>query len=290
METVASRLSTWLDRLEIDVDVLLETHSSIWRWNQSDGELAVISTTPFGWEELEAPGRQLQRRLLDEFTRWCDLANAVLMGSADSVLQDARTAQEDVREVIDQSSPTYYENVGQARLSVEDKFRQLRRVILPLREAAAGPPLLVPDTNALLYETRLDEWEFDGIPEFHIILLPTVLGELDDLKVNYRRDTVRDKAELLIRQIKGFRSRGRLTEGVTLRSGRSVIRAVAVEPRRERALSWLSWDSADDRILAAVLDIMRQYPGRAVMPVTRDINLQNKAEFAHIPFLEPPDL
>ena len=65
---------------------------------------------------------------------------------------------------------------------------------------------------------------------------------------------------------------------------------MAVEPRRDAALGWLSWDSADDRILAAMLELMRSSPGRAVALVTRDINLQNKAEFAHLPYLEPPEL
>ena len=35
---------------------------------------------------------------------------------------------------------------------------------------------------------------------------------------------------------------------------------------------------------------MRKFPGRAVALVTRDINLQNKADFATVPFMEPPEL
>jgi predicted ribonuclease YlaK len=34
---------------------------------------------------------------------------------------------------------------------------------------------------------------------------------------------------------------------------------------------------------------MRQHPRTPVILVTRDINLQNKAEYAGLPFVEPPD-
>jgi hypothetical protein len=37
-----------------------------------------------------------------------------------------------------------------------------------------------------------------------------------------------------------------------------------------------------------VIEVMRMKPRSAVLLVTRDINLQNKAEFANIPFVEPP--
>ena len=34
---------------------------------------------------------------------------------------------------------------------------------------------------------------------------------------------------------------------------------------------------------------MREHVRTAVILVTRDINLQNKAEYAGLPFVEPPD-
>ena len=93
----------------------------------------------------------------------------------------------------------------------------------------------------------------------------------------------------MIGRIKGYRARGRLTEGVTLRRDRSSIRALAVEPRRVEALGWLDFENRDDRILASVIEVMRLSPARAVTLVTRDLNLQNKAEFARVPFIEPPE-
>ena len=123
-----------------------------------------------------------------------------------------------------------------------------------------------------------------------MILLPTVLRELDQLKVTHRNEDVPKKAEGLITRIKGYRARGSLTEGVPLRKGASTLRGVATEPDMAASLSWLDAGNDDDRLLASFLEVMRQYPHSAVILVTRDINLQNKAELARVCFAEPPDV
>ncbi len=94
----------------------------------------------------------------------------------------------------------------------------------------------------------------------------------------------------IIRRIKGLRTRGRLTDGVTLVRDISTVQAIATEPKVTESLPWLDPANADDRILAAFIEVMRGQPGRASYLITRDINLQNKAEFAGLPFLEPPEV
>jgi predicted ribonuclease YlaK len=150
--------------------------------------------------------------------------------------------------------------------------------------------VVIPDTNALLFNPDLQDWDFDSVGQFTLVLTTTVLAELDKLKVDSRSESVRQKSEQLIRQIKGYRDRGRLTEGVTLVRNKSQIVAIAVEPIFSESLSWLDSNNNDDRLLASCLEIVRQMPHDQVVLLTRDINLQNKAEFAHIPFMEPPKL
>jgi predicted ribonuclease YlaK len=55
------------------------------------------------------------------------------------------------------------------------------------------------------------------------------------------------------------------------------------------SLPWLDAGNRDDRFIASVIEVMRAHPRSAVVIVTRDVNLQNKAEFASLPFVEPPD-
>jgi predicted ribonuclease YlaK len=45
----------------------------------------------------------------------------------------------------------------------------------------------------------------------------------------------------------------------------------------------------DDRLLAGLIEVMRLHPRCPVLLVTRDINLQNKAEYAGFRFVEPPE-
>ena len=115
------------------------------------------------------------------------------------------------------------------------------------------------------------------------------MSELDKLKVNHRSESVRQKTEQLIRRIKEYRRRGPLRSGVPIVKGRVTLSAEPIEPNMDRSLPWLDPNSTDDRILASVIEVMRNSPGSPVALVTRDINLQNKAEFAAVPVLEPPE-
>lgn len=286
-ETVAANLLDWLAEIETAANCLLLDHSDIWEWARSGS--MIITGSPFAWSDLEPEGRVLQSHLLEEFDRWCELVNAITARSAENVVEDIESAQGAIRDCIDQSDPTFLADLGDAVRHISDRFSTLRRLLEPLSVHSEGEAIIVPDTNALLYETHLDEWKFAEIPMFEMILLPTVLAELDSLKINHRDAELKKKAEGLIRRIKEYRRRGRLTEGVTLRRDVSTLRAWPKEPI-DMPLSWLDSTNSDDRILASTMEVMRLHPARVVILVTRDINLQNKAEFAHVPFLEPPDL
>jgi predicted ribonuclease YlaK len=72
-------------------------------------------------------------------------------------------------------------------------------------------------------------------------------------------------------------------------SNKRKTQALAVEPKFEETLPWLDPVNNDDRILASMIEVMRRYPRSLVALVTRDINLQNKAEFARVVFIEPPE-
>lgn len=77
-------------------------------------------------------------------------------------------------------------------------------------------------------------------------------------------------------------------DGVTLRANVSTIRSVAGEPVMAESLPWLDPSNRDDR-LSHHFGIVRSHPRRAVTIVTRDISLQDKADFASLPFVEPPE-
>ncbi|MDB5978273.1 MAG: hypothetical protein JWR07_5033 [Nevskia sp.] len=129
------------------------------------------------------------------------------------------------------------------------------------------------------------DWILYYEPTFEFLLLPTVLKELDGLKMLHRNPEVRDKAKRAITRIKGWRAQGPLLEGViadkTIR-----IRAVHNEPDVSKSISWLDPKNEDDRIIASILQIQAARPTARVLLVTGDINLQNKADAAMIEIAE----
>jgi rRNA maturation endonuclease Nob1 len=148
--------------------------------------------------------------------------------------------------------------------------------------------ILAPDTNSLIKASDFSAYK--NIIEqniFTMIIVPTVLSELDDLKNRHRDESFRKKVESVINRIKGLRNQGKLSEGVKV-DKTITIKTIAQEPNFKETLSWLDSSNNDDRIIASVLEIQRDHPSAIVVLVTADINFQNKADMANLPYLEPP--
>lgn len=175
----------------------------------------------------------------------------------------------------------------------DENEQKIRESVAGLHEVlavlAAGPRtqlILVPDTNSLLGNADPTAYRvLSGHTIFDFLLLPTVLGELDELKMLHRNPDVRDKAKKIITRIKGWRNQGPLLRGVTL-DETITVRALHNEPVVAESLSWLDADNSDDRIIASVLHVQAFSPSAHVILITGDINLQNKADAAMIEVID----
>src|SRR5690606_33267856 len=115
----------------------------------------------------------------------------------------------------------------------------------------------------------------------HIVLLPTVLSELDYLKVDGKKtEEVRQKAKKLSNMIKEYMRRGDLEDGVVILKSKVAIKSIAFEPDFKNTLSWLCSDNNDDRIIASFLEVIKQNSRSEVFLVTADVNLMNKLNYA----------
>ncbi len=303
IKTVSACLADMITEIKKALGCLLETHSSIhheptqawggemqpapWGHRRAPGFVAVGYSA---WKPLSSEGTQAQSAALSRYQEFATLLRVLLVGQPQKVLAEFnekdRVVVAAIQQVGSPSCSTPRDVLREANRAVD---RQLA-LITNLYDGSSTETIVVPDTNALLFNPQLEDWTFEEMARFTIILLPTVLEELDGLKVNHRNEQVRKKAEGLIRRIKGYRGRGRLNDGVPLRTGVSTLRGWATGPDMETTLSWLDRENADDRLLATFLEVMRRFPHSVVALVTRDINLQNKAELARVPFLEPPQL
>lgn len=243
------------------------------------------------WGELDDSSRQIQSKVLEEYRRFSSVLEALFKEQSENTIKTFQEAKQVIFNVIQQEwdRRTYFGNCTQAFSKAKEALDTQINLLKRLYTISQNRFVVIPDTNALLFNPDLQVWSFHSVEQFTIALMPTVLSELDKLKVDSRSESVRQKAEKLIRQIKEYRRRGKLTEGVTLVRDKSEMIAIAVEPTFSESLSWLDANNNDDRLIASCIEIMRQMPDNHVVLLTRDINLQNKAEFARIPFLEPPE-
>lgn len=289
MKSVTLELGEMSDQMIGMLRTLLLEYSSLYVSEHDIGGVVFINVHgDHYYRELSELGRQTQSRLLEDYRRFSALLKVLLREQPHDVLRKLSEADRVVLDTIEQHS-TWCRTTQEALNKAVEAVRAELDLVKNLYDSSSGTVLLVPDTNALLYTHRLDEWTLDDISSFTLVLTPAILAELDSLKIQHRNETVRTKAESVISQIKELRRRGRLTEGVTLVSGKSTVASIATEPRINDSLPWLDSANSDDRFLASVIEVMRLHPRCTVLVVTRDVNLQNKLEFARIPFLEPPE-
>lgn len=288
METIRAYITRFADDIKRTLSTLISEHSKIVQWNYSGS--GIFTGKNYNWEPLSIDGRRLRSKLIAEYQHFCNLLRSLLIGQPPQVKRTFQDAERVVTETIEQNGMTYLRSTDEARQMAHESIENQIALIENLYDPSEGSHVFVPDTNALIYNPDLEKWDFPDVRRFTIVLTPTVLSEIDQHKINHRNDEVRKKADSLIRRIKGYRTRGRLTDGVPLKNDKSTLVSIAKEPDFSETLPWLDPRNADDRYLASFIEVIRMFPRSAVILVTRDINLQNKAEFAHLPFSEPPEL
>lgn len=287
VKTVIEILNQDCEQLKKLFEELILKYSKIYRWNEP-GDF-ISSAYPYSWKELPDKGKQQQSRIFKEYLHFAERSRLLLLNQPSDYVASFDESKNEIIAIINQES-TYLSTKGKALSEVCKNLDNQNKLLDNIYNQSSGRILYVPDTNALLTNPRIEQWRFADVSEFEIILTPTVLSELDKLKITYKVESVREKAEGLIRQIKGYRGRGKLNDGVPLVNGISTLKSIAVEPNFNKTLSWLDSSSDDDRILASFIEVMKIYPNSPIIIVTNDINMQNKAEFAGIPFVEPPGL
>jgi len=288
MRTITERASDAAEVVKADLTSFIHDFGALHYSDPDLGTLYVVRGGDFFWDELPEAGRRLQAKLLEAYGHFTQLLETLLVGQAADTLRETRRAHDVVERLITLHGPEVSTDrerpLAAALAAIDAQVALLGRLY-----AATEDPIVVPDTNALLYNPDLDAWEFDGLSKFTIVLTPPVLTELDRHKVNHRVAGVRQRAGKLVNQVKEYRRRGRLVDGVTIRADRSTLRTVATEPRMDESLPWLDPENADDRLLASFIEVMRAHPRSVALLITRDVNLQNKLEFAGLPFAEPPE-
>lgn len=287
MKTLTDLLAEDAARIKDDIASLMAM-SDLHPEREYDGIVVLRTDGDHWWDDLPLEGRRLQSKILGDYGLYRDLVRILIRGLASDGAREFEEAVDTVMKHIEQQRGTWCKTVREAQTKTLRAIDTIQGLLDRLY-SPEGEALVIPDTNALILGAPLDQWSFDWCDAFTVVLTPTVLAELDELKIAHRNSDVRTKAERLIRQIKEHGRRGDLRVGVPILSGRITARAIAVEPRMDESLPWLDAANNDDRILATTIEIIRRNLRSVVVLVTADINLQNKAQHARLPVCEAPE-
>jgi hypothetical protein len=285
-ESTASRLRTrfadvvnGLVRITSEIPVERSDDS-----NSDRGGLAVV-VPDYHWGELTTEQRATQIRLKRIYESAIELLRLLLVRAPIDLVGQLRYADEQFRSCLELAnswglSPDVSTNEAGLR-STATAFEQILAV---LEVTGSGELFAVPDTNSLLEHPDPSEYRsIVGADAFVFMLLPTVLCELDRLKIEHRNPDLRDKRA--ITRMKGWRNQGSLSIGVTVDKS-ITVRACPSEPNMNNTLTWLDSTVGDDRIIASIIALQAEQPSSRVILVTSDINLQNKADAALIETVE----
>lgn len=230
-------------------------------------------------------------RLLRRYTAWFDRFRLLFRNPTPNVTAHVADADKFVRRWVERPDAwdhTIPSTTDLARQRAEQELTAFDDLLGVAEHAGTPAPKLVPDTNALLRDPDLASYAREAAtPTFDVHVVTTVLRELDDLKDRGRTPELRDKAQAVVRRFKGLRDKGSLSEGVSLTKNTKVFFESREVPVAD-VLSWLDPSVPDDRILGAALRLQSDNPSSTVLLVTSDLNLQNKADAAGLPYMETP--
>ncbi|SRR6266487_416697 len=281
------RLEQQLQSIENQVISMLDA-STIEKRPHDPFRIAI--SNDYYWGKTDEKQQSVQLKLLRAYLSWYEQFRMLFYNSPEMLQGELIIAHSETLALIEKKNGSYVPStIDQAKKTFQEHMQTYHR-LLGLFTSSDNPIIiLVPDTNALIKAPELSSYAaVVERAEYTVVILPTVLSELDKLKITHRSEEFRGKVESVIRRLKGLRQQGNMQEGVTV--NRTVtVKMIAKEPDFKRTLSWLDPENNDDRIIAATLEVQRDEPSNIVILVSADINHQNKAEMANIPFIEPPD-
>jgi len=287
------RLSADLDKLEAQMDALLD--ASTIRYvnpNTPDSWYVVIGAADWGWGPSDDAQSHMRMDLSANYEEWMSRFATLLRRATPEISKKVKQADAATRKWLarNRSDTSIPQTIIEAKVVASRRFGVLREALRVLGEQGDMGLQVVPDTSALMGNPDLASYAVAvGSSGFTVRLLPHVLTEIDQLKDTGRTPEVRDRARAVTKRIKGLRDHGQLTAGVQLTKTILVV-AETREPNFEFLPKWLDPSVPDDRILAGALELQAQHPAATVVLVASDMNIQNKAEVAGLPSVEPPEL
>jgi hypothetical protein len=292
--TTAARLRATLKRI-VEESTALTREVGVHHFERDAGALVFLTAADFYFDTLAPPQQAAQMKLKRRYETFSEVVRVLLRAAPETLLSQWKEADERFREVWIELGTNHALTPDRARneAALRKDAALLEHALSVLESVGDSGVLLVPDTNSLVDQPDPTPYRsIAGRDDFRFVLLPPVLGELDELKIAHKNPDVRESAKRAITRIKGWRDQarrgGRTLNDGTVVDGSITVQSLHIEPDVKGSLSWLDASVADDRIIAAVLAVAAEHPAARVVLVTGDVNLQNKADAAMLETADMP--
>ena len=256
------------------------------RRDDYNSSVVVIAPKQY-WDSPTEIEQTLQIRLKKSYGQWIETFKLFTENSSEASKREIDQTDKFVINWLEKKSDWGIPNtIAEAKTRFESKIKFFYDTLNLYSNNGDKQVIIIPDTNALIQEPDPKAYkQLSGSDKLTIIFLPTVLSELDELKIKSSNQDFQKKVKSVITRLKGYRQQGNLMDGVIVEKSIK-LKMVASEPNFDRTLSWLDRENNDDRIIASALEIQRDNPASAVCLVTSDINLQNKTEMARLSYID----
>lgn len=237
--------------------------------------------------DLDIQQRQQQNILLNRFQEWEEHFRLMIRVMPSQFKKEINNILHYIVSRIELKHDWLIEATIEANAKqISKNISFLYEVFLILEESKTGY-LLVPDSDYLINSGSISQFgPLFGLTEYRLVLLPSVLDEIRLLARSGSLGELQVRAQKLLDEVKRLKRKGSLIKGIEL-SQAVTLQVPPVEADFDNTLKWLDRNLLDDRIIAALLAFEHSHPDRIVVLLSDNINLQNKAELAGIPYFEP---
>jgi hypothetical protein len=282
MKTFVEHLTIELNKVRQTMFELLD-NSRIKFWKDDPFSNVVIIAPTQYWDTPIETEQILQIKIKKSYAQWFEIFKLFTENSPEVSKKKIDQIDKFINNWIEKKSDWGIPNtIAEAKEKFETQIEFFYDTLKLYSNTGNKEIIIVPDTNALIQEPDPKSYKLiSGFENLTIVFLPTVLSELDELKIKSSNPDFQKKVKSVIKRLKGYRNQGSLIEGVLIEKT-IYLKMIASEPNFGKTLSWLDENNNDDRIIASALEIQRDNPSSAVCLVTSDINLQNKAEMARL--------
>lgn len=279
------KLIKQLEDIEPIIDLMYDNSSICYEDQRSrNSNVIVFKGSNYRFSKRDEKNQIKAKQAYETFYRNFEL---LIQKATPKILKQINIANKKITNLIEQkSTPSSIEN-GKLNFRAQTK---IYKDFLLLFKDENESVIIVPDTNSLIQFPNPKSYvSIAKSNEYQFIILPTVLSELDKLKINHRNEDFRKKVKSVITRLKGYRKQGDVLQGVTVEKSIK-LKMIATEPNFNKTLNWLDPNNNDDRIIANALELQINRPSDIIIFVSSDINFQNKAELANLTTFDTDEL